>query len=169
METPLVLMNTGRINRSAKRMAYEIMEQNSSNHPIILFGIDQRGYAVAKLLEEVLANISPIEIKTVKIPVKEGNPEEIVAGLSSKDIEKGLLILVDDVIFSGRTMFEALNAIVNNVNPLEIHTAVLIDRGHRKLPIKAEYNAMELPTKLNERVAVVVEGTQIQEVVLEKN
>ena len=112
MDTPLVLMDAQRISRSAKRMAYEIVEKNAASRPVVLFGIDHRGFAVAKLLET--KNIS------------------------------------------------------DNLQPTEIHTAVMIDRGHRQFPIRAEFYGMELPTKVNEHVSVVVEDLDVKKVILEK-
>lgn len=168
MDTPLILMDTQRVHRSAKRMGYEIVEQNSSNKPIILFGIDQRGYAVAQLLAEILSEIFEGPVRTVPLAVKGVGPEEEFANLAEQEIENSLPIIVDDVIFSGQTMFQALKKVSAKADPSEMHTAVMIDRGHRKLPIKAEFYGMELPTKHNERVSVKVENMNVKAVELEK-
>ena len=163
----LVLMNRERILRSLKRMAHEIAEQNVDDAPIDLFGIDERGYAVAKALENVLNPIVSDEVRLFQLKLKEkGSPP----ALEDIDLQTNhYFVIVDDVIFSGRTMFEALTTISNSKEPSEIHTAVLIDRGHRKFPIKAEFCGMELPTKLDEHVLVVVKKEHLQTVELTKS
>jgi len=168
MNTPLVLMDKQRISRSIKRMAYEIIEKNASNRPVVLFGIDQRGYAVAKLLDKILANISDKEVQTVQLSLTSDVTEETLDTWSSRDGDTKFMIVVDDVIFSGKTMFRALQEIADKLAPSEIHTAVMIDRGHRQFPIRAEFYGMELPTKVNEHVAVVVNEMHVEEVILEK-
>ncbi len=169
MDTPIVLMDAQRIRRSVKRMAYEIVEKNTSNRAVVLFGIDHRGYAVAKSLEKVLAEITDKDIEAVQLPLKDGDPEQVLADWSSEAVKNKLLVVVDDVIFSGQTMFRALKHIADKLAPSEIHTAVMIDRGHRQFPIRAEFYGMELPTKVNEHVSVIVDEMDVQEVILEKD
>lgn len=160
----IVLMSRDRIRRSCKRMAYEIAEANPGNRPVVLFGIDHRGYAAALLLKQMLAPLFHEEVEVRALPVKNSGAQE-----GSDFSERGqevFTVVVDDVIFSGRTMFRALKKITENGGSSEIHTAVMIDRGHRKFPILAEFVGMSLPTKLNEHVSVVVEEQELQKVVL---
>lgn len=168
MDTPVVLMDRERIYRSAKRMVYEIIEQNSSNKPVMLFGIDRRGHVVAQLLASILEDISGSRVRTFQLPVSTGMPGQDFSNLGKNDFENSLPVIVDDVIFSGQTMFKALEKVSAKGDPSEIHTAVMIDRGHRKLPIKAEYYGMELPTKHNEHVSVIVDDGEIKLIELEK-
>jgi len=160
----IVLMNPDRIRRSCKRMAYEIAEANPDNRPVMLFGIDQRGHATALLLKNLLDPLFNDEVEVYPLSVKTDGSEGI-PDFSGRQ-EKAFTIVVDDVIFSGQTMFQALKKITVNGGPSEIHTAVMIDRGHRKFPILAEFVGMTLPTKLNEHVSVVVEGKKLQKVIL---
>lgn len=164
----LVLMNSERITRSLKRMVHEIAEQNTANSPVLLFGIDERGYTVAKDLADMLTPIFKERVRFVQLPLKKDNCEHIFEQLKPETVKESFIIAVDDVIFSGHTMFTALKKITNFAEPSEIHTAVLIDRGHRKFPIKAEFCGMSLPTKLNEHVSVVIENTDVDKVILEK-
>lgn len=164
----LVLMDTERINRSLKRMAHEIAEQNTENNPVLLFGIDDRGYVIAKELTNMLTPIFKKNVQSIQLLLDEDNGDEGFEQLDRAKVKKSFLVAVDDVIFSGYTMFTALKKITNYLEPSEIHTAVLIDRGHRKFPIKAEFCGMDLPTKLNEHVSVVVEDAKADKVVLEK-
>lgn len=162
----LVLMNRERISRSLNRMAHEIAEQNVDDASIDLFGINNRGYAVAGALENLLTPICNDEVQLFQLPLKDKAPQEALVDIKLRD--NHYPVIVDDVIFSGQTMFEALKIISSYINPSEIHTAVLIDRGHRKFPIKAEFYGMELPTKLDEHVSVVVEEQQLENVKLTK-
>ena len=168
MDDSLILMDAGRIHRSVKRMAYEILEKNREDKYLLLFGIDQRGYAFSKLIGNVLEEVSNVEVKSVQLPVKKEVSAESFEQLTPSDLENCMPIVVDDVIFSGQTMFRALTKISDRINPDEIHTAVLVDRGHRKFPIQAEFYGMELPTKLNEHVSVLVEDMNVNGVKLQK-
>lgn len=165
MDTPLVLMDSRRIARSVKRMGYEIVEQNTANLPLLLFGINERGFAVAQQLKNVLTEISSIKIDIIRLPI--GSDTE-TKSLPDYELKGKLGIVVDDVIFSGQTMFRALRKIADRLKPAELHTAVMIDRGHRKFPIEAEFCGMKLPTKLNEHVSVEVKNRQVKQVVLQK-
>ncbi|MDZ7658595.1 phosphoribosyltransferase family protein [Fodinibius sp.] len=163
----LVLMSRERISRSLKRMAHEIAEHNVDDAPIDLFGIDERGYAVAQALEDILNPIFNDEVRLIQLTLEEKNSQSTLEDI---ELQKNHYpVIVDDVIFSGKTMFKALKIISNHIKPSEIHTAVLVDRGHRKFPIKAEFYGMELPTKLDEHVSVVVENKQLQNVKLIKS
>jgi pyrimidine operon attenuation protein/uracil phosphoribosyltransferase len=167
-ENNIILMDTDRIRRSLKRMAHEIAERNDSDRPILLFGIDNRGYAVSSTLAQILGPMFKDKVRSVQLPLKNGNGEKAFKDIKKEESQNKFLLAVDDVIFSGRTMFTALKTISEKLDPSEIHTAVMIDRGHRKYPVKAEFSGMELPTKLNEHVSVIVEGMEIQKVVLSK-
>ncbi len=163
----LVLMNRERISRSLNRMAHEIAEHNVDDAPIDLFGINERGYAVADALANLLNPIFNDEVRLFQLPLKGKDPHDVLEDIELQN--NHYPVIVDDVIFSGKTMFEALKIFSNYINPSEIHTAVLIDRGHRKFPIKAEFYGMELPTKLGEHVSVVVEEQQLKNVKLTKS
>lgn len=162
----LILMDGERINRSLKRIAHEIIEQNTEKRQILLFGIDDRGFAVAQKLAGLLAPIVDQSIHTVQLLLAEDKREQTVQRLKQVEMVSLYCVVVDDVIFSGETMFTALKLITDHRDVSEIHTTVLIDRGHRKLPIQAEFCGMELPTKMGEHVSVVVEDDNIKKVVL---
>lgn len=165
-DSNLVLMDKERIKRSLNRMAHEIAERNSEDRSIILFGIDERGYAVAQELADLLNPIFDSQVQVLQLSLKDDNSSQVFEPLHIEKVKDQFLVAVDDVIFTGQTMFTALKIISDGIDPSEIYTALLIDRGHRKFPIKAEFCGMELPTKLNEHVSVVVEDNSINEVVL---
>lgn len=167
MDDHLILMDEQRIHRSVRRMAHEIIETNKKDVPILLFGIDRRGFAVAELLGNVLTDIWEGEAEAISLPLDEGDTQKTLNSLPADKIEDMFLIVVDDVIFSGETMFRALTKIADHLPLTEIHTTVLIDRGHRKFPIQAGFYGMQLPTKLDEHVSVVVDGNAVKEVQLQ--
>jgi pyrimidine operon attenuation protein/uracil phosphoribosyltransferase len=105
-------------------------------------------------------------VRKIKLPLKDDISQQMLEQLDNLDIKNSYPIVVDDVIFSGKTMFSALKLVTDHKSVSEIHTAVLIDRGHRKFPIRAEFCGMELPTKLDEHVSVMVDGDNVEKVVL---
>jgi pyrimidine operon attenuation protein / uracil phosphoribosyltransferase len=158
------LMNPDRIRRTADRMAYEIAESNREEKNITLLGIDERGLSVASLVGQSLRQIYSSEkiiVHSIRIRSKSEKSTEKL------DIDPNTyLLIVDDVIFSGRTMFEALMEISAHISPDEIHTLVLVDRGHRKYPVRADFVGLNSPTKLKEHVSVQADETGPQQVVL---
>lgn len=164
-EDTLILMTANRVRRTLQRMAHEINEQNRSNNSVLLVGIDQRGFIVAQQLAEMLSEVLGEDVQARQFLVK-GEQETNEVWSRDEGEENHFIVIVDDVIFSGQTMFRALKAIDDLLNPSEIHTAVLIDRGHRKYPIKAEFCGMELPTKLDEHVTVETADNQVRQVQL---
>lgn len=160
----LILMNEQRIKRSLKRIAYQVAEDNRDNKEIVVLGINDRGYAVADSLKAYLSDLAEGEVECHQIAVGEENEVKDATSLGNKYV-----LLVDDVIFSGTTMFKALSTISGKEIPDEVHTATLIDRGHRKLPVYAQFTGMELPTKLNEHVDVIVKDQKPERVILAKS
>ncbi len=163
----LTLLTPDRIQRSMKRMSHQINEANKTDRPILLLGVNQRGLAVAKLLAKHLNEVIVQEISIEPLRLDKSMPTD--QEWRQKEYNGDLfVIIVDDVIFSGQTMFSALTTVVKELELQEIHSAVLVDRGHRKFPVKAEFCGMELPTKLNEHVKVVVKDGKVREVQLDR-
>ena len=163
----IILMSEDRVRRTVHRMAHEINEMNKADKKIALLGINQRGFALAAVLGETLSGITGSSVVTDQLMV---DAKEQKRGAPAGDTYDGswFIVIVDDVIFSGRTMFRALSATVAELGPSEIHTAVLIDRGHRKIPVQADFYGMELPTKLDEHVSVRVDKERVKKVVLSR-
>lgn len=163
----ITLMSSNRIQRSLNRIAHEINEINKSGKPILLIGIDQRGLVVANALEAILSGVSGAVVTVNPLSLdKESDAQQLE---TSSEMTDALIIIVDDVIFSGRTMFNALMVTDQQLAPKEIYSAVLIDRGHRKFPVSAEFYGMELPTKLDEHVSVIIEDESLKKVELIHN
>lgn len=162
----IVLMDQKRIERSLKRIAQQIAERNREDKKLLFVGINTRGFAVASAIRTyLLPNYDDISCQQLNVGENSANDWD-----DGSKLGDSFMVLVDDVIFSGSTMFQALTQLDELIKLKEIHTAVLVDRGHRKLPVEAEFVGMELPTKLDEHVSVEVSGKgEIQKVILQKS
>ncbi len=159
------LMTPEDMRRALKRMSHQILERNQGAENLVLLGIKRRGLPLAKML---CANIKAIE--GVEIPVGELDitlyRDDLISAadepvVSSSDIPFDItdktVVLVDDVIYTGRTARAALDAASRFGRAACIQLAVLVDRGHRELPIRADYVGKNVPTSRNEMIAVQVE------------
>lgn len=163
----LPLMSSSRIGRSVDRMAFQIAEDNRGEDPIVIVGLKDRGFAVAQKLAHRLKTLNETQVQLVHLP----DPDQGFADTARADFpaQAPYLMIVDDVIFSGRTMFTAIGLCIRELSPDIIRTAVLIDRGHRTVPVEATFAGLTLPTKLGEHVHVVVEDSEPTGVILTKS
>ena len=161
MKIKAEIMSGDQMRRALKRMSHEILERNSGANDLVLLGIVSRGVPLA---EDIASNI--LDIEGVKGPVgvldvsafddrKKVDPME-TASDPGVDIEGKNVILVDDVIYTGRTTRAALDACSSLGRAKTIQLAVLIDRGHREIPIRADYVGKNVPTSREERVNVLI-------------
>lgn len=150
----VVMMDHNRIHRSLNRMAHEIMEKTHGESDLAVVGINERGWAVARQLAVLLSGIGGREVPSVQLDVDEH------AGSEAPGMKGRRVLLVDDVIFSGETMFRALQLISGNGLPAEVRIAVLVDRGHRRFPIEAQFTGISIPTKLREHVSVELDDDE---------
>lgn len=173
MEKKRLLMDQDAIMRAIRRISHEILERNKGLSNALIVGIERRGVILAKRLQAEIERIEGIHIDCESLNVavyrddrdarpKEGEPCTI-------DTTEKTIILVDDVLYTGRTIRAALNALMTAGRPRSIQLAVLVDRGHRELPIRADYVGKNIPTSHLESVRVAVadldgeEGVTIQE------
>jgi pyrimidine operon attenuation protein / uracil phosphoribosyltransferase len=164
------------IARALTRISHEILERNGSSDAIVLMGIPTRGAFLAQRLGRTISGIEgrDVSVGTVDITLHRDdlrlNPvRPLVATLAPQGgIEGRIVILVDDVLFSGRTIRAALDALGEIGRPKSVQLAVLVDRGHRQLPIRADYVGKNLPTSISESVKVhLIEIDGADEVVVE--
>jgi pyrimidine operon attenuation protein / uracil phosphoribosyltransferase len=161
MADPLIILSTTALERALKRMAHEIAERNETAKDLVLVGIQRGGVFLAHRLVVLLKDIlgQPIPAGSLDVsmhrddigtqPAPNVHPTEIPFDVTGKTV-----VLVDDVLFSGRTTRAALDALNDFGRPRRVQLAVLIDRGHRELPIKADFVGKNTPTSLRERVNV---------------
>lgn len=163
------------VQRALVRIAHEIIERNQGTHDLLLVGIRTRGVHLAARLQKQIQIIEKKEIASgiLDITLYRDDLGEIGARPQIRetnipgDITGKTVVLVDDVLYTGRTIRAALDALVDFGRPRAIQLAVLIDRGHRELPIKADYIGKNIPTSKDEEVTVRLEETdQLDEVVV---
>ena len=159
------IMDAAAIQRALRRVAHEIVERNPDLRSVVLAGIPLRGVEIAQRISEFVRQIEKIDIDTGVIDVAMhrddiGTRAELPVVRESRlplPLEGRTLIIVDDVLFTGRTVRAAMDAIGSFGRPTQIQLAVLIDRGHRELPIRPDYIGKNLPTAPNENVRVRLE------------
>jgi len=157
-----LLMDAMEINRKLRRIANEIVERNEGVDNIILVGIRRRGVPLAerlaKLIKEIEGKDVPVEIIDITLYRDDLSTlgSSPVVGSTEIDIpiDEKIVVLVDDVLFTGRTIRAAMDSLMDFGRPSKIQLAVLVDRGHRDLPIKADYVGKNIPTSLSENINV---------------
>jgi len=162
------------IRRALKRISHEIVESNRGTEDVVLAGIRTRGVPLAKRLAQLIEEIEGIRVPVGILDISlyrddlSSVAEQPVLNQTSMPVEVTgkNVVLVDDVLFTGRTARAALDAIMDLGRPARIQLAVLIDRGHRELPIRADYVGKNLPTSTKEIVAVRLQETDQDERVL---
>jgi pyrimidine operon attenuation protein/uracil phosphoribosyltransferase len=162
-EKALILDKTG-IDRALTRVAHEILEKNRGAKDLVLVGIQRGGVHLAKRLAAKLREIEKIEVPVGSLDItmyrddlttRKSQPVPQATDIPF-DIQDKVMVLVDDVIFTGRTIRAALNSIMDYGRPRRIQLAVLVDRGHRELPVRADYVGKNLPTSGKEKVEVML-------------
>ncbi|PYL64454.1 MAG: bifunctional pyr operon transcriptional regulator/uracil phosphoribosyltransferase PyrR [Verrucomicrobia bacterium] len=161
------IMDAAAIQRALRRVAHEIVERNPDLGSLVLAGIPSRGVEIARRLAEFIRASEKIEIETGIVDVAMhrddvGARAELPIVRESKlplPLEGRTLIIVDDVLYTGRTVRAAMDAISSFGRPARIQLAALIDRGHRELPIRADYVGKNLPSAASEKVRVRLEQT----------
>jgi pyrimidine operon attenuation protein/uracil phosphoribosyltransferase len=168
-----VILDANAIGRALTRIAHEIAERNENSAEVVLVGIPEGGVPLAQRLRKILSEIWKISVPIGSLDVSmhrddldqraapKIHPTEIPFDVNGKTV-----VLVDDVLFSGRTTRAAMDALNDFGRPKKIQLAVLIDRGHRDLPIKADFVGKNVPTAANEKVHVRI--GEKDEVILER-
>ena len=164
-----VIMDADRMGRTLTRIAHEILERNRGTDRLAVVGIRTRGDVLAKRLAKVLEQITggPIRTGALDITLYRDDlmrhavgPQPVVRRTDIPfSIDDQKIMLVDDVLYTGRTIRAALDALIDFGRPKEIQLVVLVDRGHRELPIKADYVGKNVPTSLKESVHVRLSET----------
>lgn len=164
------ILDENSISRAITRISHEIIERNNGVNDIVLIGIKTRGKYIAERIHSTILkfenknlDIGELDISMYRDDLKKLNNEPVVNGSKIDfDIKDKIVILIDDVLYTGRTIRSALDAIIDINRPKAIQLAILIDRGHRELPIRADYVGKNVPTSKNEIVHVKlleVDGT----------
>ncbi len=177
MVTKAVIMDDKAISRAITRIANEIIERNKGVNGLVLVGIKTRGVPFAHRIAKKIFEIEEVEVPVylLDISLYRDDLEEINSQAKVNDdefegvINNKIVVLTDDVIFTGRTVRAALDALIHNGRPNKVQLAVLVDRGHRELPIRPDYVGKNVPTSRNENVGVqFIETDNVDEVVIKE-
>ncbi|MFA6729625.1 MAG: bifunctional pyr operon transcriptional regulator/uracil phosphoribosyltransferase PyrR [Eubacteriales bacterium] len=164
MREKSVVLNAETFDRTLLRMSHEILERNPDENELLVVGILRRGVPIARQISENLKKLSDVLVKTGSIDITfyrdDLSRESKDPSLNKTDmdftVENKVVVLVDDVLFTGRTARAAMDAVIARGRPKKIQLCVLIDRGHRELPIRGDYVGKNIPTSKKEIIAVKV-------------
>ena len=162
MKEKTILMDEMAQNRALYRISHEIIEKNKGAENLVLLGIRTRGIPMAKRLKDNIFNIEKVDVPfdVIDITLYRDDLTELASAPYSSgeplkvEVKGKNVVLCDDVLYTGRTVRAAIEAVLKAGRPQSIQLAVLIDRGHRELPIRADYVGKNIPTSVSEVVAV---------------
>lgn len=157
-----IIIDAEQFQRTISRISHQIIEKHSSLDNIVLVGIKRRGAEIAAMLQKRISELSQAELPLMALDITFYrddlhfmHQDPIYTGAEDKvDIEGKNVILIDDVLFTGRTIRAALDALLDFGRATRIELVILVDRGHRELPIRADYVGKNIPTARNEQVQV---------------
>lgn len=153
------VMDEDEIERTLVRIAHQILEQNKGCENLALVGILTRGDILARKLADIIYSIEGVHVPVGSLDISFYRDDASISGLPQLhgtdilfNIDNKTIVLVDDVLFTGRTIRAALDALMDFGRPARIQLAILVDRGHRELPIRADFVGKNIPSSLNENV-----------------
>ncbi|MCC9137272.1 phosphoribosyltransferase family protein [Pontibacter silvestris] len=157
-----LILDKGQIFQKIKRMAFEMYEHNFEEQELVLSSIHDNGYTLAQMLAKELESISLLKVKLLRITLKENEPVQqlLELDLEENSIAGKNLVLVDDVLNTGKTLAYTLNAFLQH-NPKKVEIATLVNRHHTLYPVTATYTGYSLATTLREHVTVVLEENEV--------
>src|SRR5687767_8677436 len=152
-----LILDAAQVKQKIRRMAYEIYEHNFTEKTIVIAGIEGQGYVLAKLLAREVETISPLKIKLVKVSLDKLAPQQSEVALDTdlKTVNKKCIILVDDVLNTGRTFAYGLKPFLD-IEVKKIEVAVLVNRSHTLFPVYPQYTGYELSTTITDHVEVIL-------------
>ena len=154
-----------KISRICGRLAYQILENNINEDEILLVGIKEKGYEIAKIIEQKLKDITSSRVHLKSITIDKKNPNQISEFDINFDFMPKSVYLVDDVLNTGKTLMFAVNSLLKYDFNL-IKTLVLIDRNHKRYPIKVDFKGISLSTNLDDTVKLISENKNLEAVLV---
>lgn len=149
------------IQQKTKRLAIEIIEDNYGEEEIILAGINNNGMIFAQMLHDELVKVTDVKLKLTQLKINPADPlgHDIVFGMPIQEIKNKVVIVVDDVANTGRTIFYACKPLLETL-PKKVEVAVLVDRQHKSFPVKVDYVGLSLATTLKENIDVQIKDLE---------
>ena len=161
MDKKKILTNS-QIKRKIKRISLQIIESNIEEKEVVLAGIEQNGFLLAKELKKMIAELSNLNIKLCSLKIDKKNPlNNISTSLNSSEYKNKSIVVVDDVLNSGSTLMYAVKHFLDT-ELRQLKTAVLVDRNHKKFPIKADFKGVSLSTSIQNHVKVQFDKNSIE-------
>ena len=169
-----IIMDEAAIQRTVTRMAHEILEYNKGTENLVLLGIKTRGEYLARRIQDKINQIEQKAVPTGTIDITHFRDDIEIANKKitqdtidiDADINNKVVIIIDDVLYTGRTVRASLDAILLHSRPIKIGLAALVDRGHRELPIRADFVGKNIPTAKEESVSVFLNEKDSQNAVI---
>ncbi len=166
MQIKTILMDALAVDRALKRISHEIIENNKGVKNIVMLGIAKGGIPVCDILAKNIFHIEKIQIPTAKLDITNFRDDKIKTNLDENSVLDNVkislqgkdVVLCDDVLYTGRTVRAGIEAVIKLGRPKSIQLAVLIDRGHRELPIRADYVGKNVPTSRDEIIKVEIDN-----------
>ncbi|HCX04455.1 MAG TPA: bifunctional pyr operon transcriptional regulator/uracil phosphoribosyltransferase PyrR [Clostridiales bacterium] len=171
MKTKAIILDEKAIGRALTRISHEIIEKNKGVEEVVLIGIKTRGIPLAYRIQKNIEKIEGIKVPTYELDITNyrddiNKEEKIDIKDFNFDVRNKVVIIIDDVLYTGRTVRAALDAIVDRGRPKKVELGVLVDRGHRELPIRADFVGKNVPTSKSERVSVMLEELDDMDMVI---
>ena len=161
MDKKKILTNS-QIKRKIKRISLQIIESNAEEKEVVLAGIEQNGFLLAKELNKMIAEVSNLNIKLCSLKIDKKNPlNNISTSLNSSEYKNKSIVVIDDVLNSGSTLMYAVKHFLDT-ELRQLKTAVLVDRNHKKFPIKADFKGVSLSTSIQNHVEVQFDKNSIE-------
>ncbi len=161
MDKKKILTNS-QIKRKIKRISLQIIESNVEEKEVVLAGIEQNGFLIAKELNKMISELSNLNIKLCSLKIDKKNPlNNISTSLNSSEYKNKSIVVVDDVLNSGSTLMYAVKHFLDT-ELRQLKTAVLVDRNHKKFPIKADFKGVSLSTSIQNHVKVQFDKNSIE-------
>ena len=156
-----IILTDKEIKHKLKRIAFEIYENNTNNKEVVIAGIADNGFMLAKKIKTILEQISPIKVTSCSVKIDKTKPlNSVETSISAEAYKNKSLVLVDDVLNSGTTLMYAVRHFLN-VPLKQFNTAILVNRNHKKYPVKADFKGISLSTSLQENISVEFVGNKI--------
>lgn len=159
------IMDEAALNRAVMRISHEILEKNDGTEDVVLLGIKRRGVYLAEMIRDNIRKIEGVDVPCESLDIhfyRDDLSKEADAPIYNKkpdsfEVSGKKIILIDDVLYTGRTVRAAIEAVFSMGRPSKIELAILVDRGHRELPFRADFVGKSIPTSREEMVSVMVE------------